>query len=336
MLKTVLIGYGYWGPNIAKSIDISSHYELTAICDIDEERLVEARNIYGDRVKYFTDWHDILSLPDIQVAAVALLHPLAHKVAKEVLARKLHLFIEKPFAVTINDALELRDLAQKHKVLIHVDYQLVYNPFIRRIKKIIDNGELGEIVYFEASRTNLGPHIKKDMNAMWDLAVHDIAVLDYLCGGIIPVHVRYMGQSKYGHQEIITYLSVKYDNFMAMIKSSWFSPLKERKIILSGTKKMIVFDDLRESEKLMIYDRGIDLTDITFRKYGILETKIRAGDTHIPNIDFENALLNGLNHFAECLRNNVQSLTSPGLAIRVLSILDQAENRGFIGNVANF
>jgi predicted dehydrogenase len=192
---------------------------------------------------------------------------------------------------------------------------------------MIDSGELGELIAFESNRANLGPHIKQDMNAMWDLAVHDLAILDYLCGGQEVRKVACIGEKRYGDQEILTYLTLKYDGFAAMIKSSWFSPLKERNIVITGTKKMIVFDDLKDSEKLVIYDKGVEFDSAQFKEYGKYEAKVRTGDLYIPYIEPEDALLNSLGHFANCIKSGQPSISGPDQAIRILHILNAADKK---------
>jgi len=326
MLNAVLIGFGYWGPNIAKNLNLSPEYNLTGICDINENALEKAKRIFGDRVKYYTDWQEAIAKQNINVVAVALRDTEQQEVSRSVLERGLNLFIEKPMATNMEDAILLKELAEKNKVKVHVDHQMIFNPFIRRIKSMLDSGELGEIVYIESSRSNLGPHIKKDMNALWDLAVHDVAVLDFFCGGQKPLSVNCIGQQKFGTEEVITYLTIKYDSFVSMIKSNWFSPNKERMMVVSGTKKMVVFDDVKTDEKLAIYDKGIDISDSMFEEYGKLEAKVRLGDLYIPNIDFEDAMLNGLNHFAQCIHNNTESQSNHDAAIRVIDILLKANN----------
>lgn len=325
-MNAVLIGYGYWGPNIAKNLKASKDFELYGICDIDPAKLERAKNLYGDAVRYFTDYKEAIADGAVDMFAVALRDQIGQQAARDVLQSGRHLFMEKPMATKMEDALVLKELAEQNNVLIHVDHVLVYHPIIRRIKQIIDSGELGELIFFESNRANLGPHIKHDMNAMWDLAVHDLAILDYLCGGMQALKTECMGVQKFGGQEILTYLNIKYDGFMAMIKSSWFSPLKERTMIISGTKKMIVFDDLKDpAEKLMIYDKGVDVSDGQFEEYGKLEARVRLGDLHVPNVEPEDALLNGITHFAECIQAGKQSMSGPQQAIRTLEILEQAD-----------
>lgn len=325
MKKAALIGYGYWGPNIARNLNASNEYEFVAICDINDAMLSKAKNIFGDSVKYVKDYNEILDDDEISVCAVALRNEIGQQVAREVLKKKKHLFMEKPIATKAEDAQLLKQLAEENCVKIHVDHVLVFNPIIRKIKEIIDSGELGELISFESNRANLGPHIKRDMNAMWDLAVHDLAILDYLCGGKKAIKVECMGQKEYGDQEILTYLTVKYDNMIAMIKSSWFSPLKDRTMIISGTKKMIVFDDLKESEKLMIYDKGVDLDEERYNEYGFYEAKVRSGDLYIPYVEREDALLNSLNHLSHCIDTGEDSIAGVEQGIRILKILSLAE-----------
>jgi len=325
--NVVLIGYGYWGPNIAKNLARCKGLNLYGICDSDASKLEKAKALYGDNARYYTDYNDVINDENVGACAVALRNDIAQIVARAILRSGRHLFMEKPMAVKMEDALLLKQLAEEKKLILHVDHIMVYNPFVRYIKQMIDNGELGDIISFESNRSNLGPFIKQDMNVMWDLAVHDLAVIDYLCGSKEAVQVECVGEKYYGDQEIITYLSIKYGGFIAMVKSSWFSPLKERSIIISGTKKMVVFDDLKESEKLTIYDKGVEFDSSMFKEYGQYEAKVRLGDLYIPYIEQEDALLNGLNQFAECINSGVPSPTGAGQAIRVLTILKTADEK---------
>ena len=327
IINVVLIGYGYWGPNIAKNLRQYENLNLYGICDSSEDKLDKARALYGDSIRYYNDYHDVLNDDAATACAVALRNDIAQEVARAVLKSKRHLFMEKPMAVKMDDALCLKQLAEENNVILHVDHILVYNPFVQRIKKMMDDGELGQLISFESNRSNLGPYIKQDMNAMWDLAVHDLAVIDYLCGGKNATKVTCIGEKYYGDQEIITYLTIKYESFIAMVKSSWFSPLKERSILITGTKKMVVFDDLQESEKLVIYDKGVDFDENIFQEYGAYEAKVRMGDLYIPYIEREDSLLNSLNQFAISMYENKPSPTGSDQAIRILKILNEADKK---------
>ncbi len=324
-MKAVLIGFGYWGPNIARNLNASKDFEFYGVCDVDTNKLEKAKSIYGEKTKYYTDYKEVIADKNVEACAVALRNEIGQKVAREVLKAKKHLFMEKPMATKMEDALILKELGEQNKVQIHVDHILIYNPYIKKIKALLDSGELGELLYFESNRANLGPHIKNDMNAMWDLAVHDLAILDYLTGGKVAKTVKCMGLKKYSSKEVLSYLTIKYDDCIAMLKSSWISPVKERGMIISGTKKMIVFDDLKDSEKLMIYDKGVDIDEAVFEEYGKYEAQVRMGDLFVPYVKGEDALLNSLTHFYDSIKSNKQSNSGVDQAIRILEILEKAD-----------
>ena len=205
---------------------------------------------------------------------------------------------------------------------IHCDHIMVHHPIERYIKGLIDSGELGDLIYYESSKANLEP-IKADINAMLDLAVHDIAVLDYLSGGLEPDFIEAIGEKMYGEQETLTFLTMRYPGFLAHIKSSWISPLKERRTIIGGTKKMLVFDDVKVVDKLAIYDQGIVHRD-TGSGYGEYEFKVRTGDMVAPYIPYEEPLRISVEHFADCVVKGERSITGAEQAVRVVKILDSA------------
>ncbi len=324
-MNTALIGYGYWGPNIARNLKASPKTTLCAICDASPAMLAKARALYGDEVRYTTDYHTILDDPSIEAVAVALRHDVAFPIAQEVMRTGKHLFIEKPMATAEADVRLLGEISERMGVVLHTDHILVFNPCIRYVKRMIDSGELGELLYFDSSRVNLGPHIKNDINAMWDLAVHDLAVLDYLCDGQPVAQVSAVGMSHYSQCEELTYLTLRYESgLVGFLKSSWISPLKERMMVIGGTKKMVVFDDLRTDEKLMIYDKGVELPD-DFTEYGRYEAKVRMGDLLLPYIPAEDSLRNSIEHFADCVAEGRQSVTGYQQAARVIGVLERAD-----------
>lgn len=322
-MNIVLIGYGYWGPNIAKNVMLSKDFNLFGICDINQERLSRARSIYGGRTEYFSDYRELLAKDNIDAFALAVKNDVGQKIAEDILNAGKHLFIEKPLAKSVEDAITLKNLAEKKKLILHVDHIMVFNPLVRKIKELIDSGELGDLIYFDSSRVNLGPSIKEDVNAMWDLAVHDLAVIDYLSNGAKSLKVNALGLSKYSAKEALTYLTIQYDGFIAMLKSSWISPLKERQVIIGGTKKMIVFDELK-MDKLLVYDKGINYRE-KYEEYGQYEVSIRNGDMYSPFIPEEDSLLNSINHFAGCIKTKRESISNADQAIRVLRILELAD-----------
>ena len=321
-MNIALIGYGYWGPNIAKNLNRTKKANLYAICDMDEKNLRKAQSIYGDSVKYVTDYHELID--QVDAFAIALRQNVSYPIAIELLERKKHLFMEKPMATSTEQVDVLGKLSEKYGVMLHVDHIMVFHPIIQYIKKMIETGELGDLLYFDVSRMNLGPHIKNDINAMWDLAVHDIAVLDYLCDGMEAKRVSAAGLAHYGKSEELTYLNLEYDGVIASIRSSWISPIKERRMVIAGTKKMVIFDDMQLDEKLTICDKGIEMSD-DFNEYGKYEARVRMGDLKMPHIETEDILLNSIEHFVDCVNEGKESICSYKQAHRVISILEQAD-----------
>lgn len=318
-MNIALIGYGYWGPNLAKNIAELKNTRLVGICEVNNSRLERARQIYGSGIDYTSDYKKIISSPEVDALAIATQTEPSYQIVIDALEAGKHVFIEKPIASTVERAQNIKKVAERKGLAVHCDHIMIFNPVIRYIKGMLDNGELGDIMYIDVSRINLGP-IRKDVNAMLDLAVHDVAVIDFLSGGQEPVDFSVMGQALFGKQESITYLTLKYSSFIAHIKSSWVSPMKERRMMIAGTKKMVIFDDIKISEKLAIYNHGIDIK--SEEEYGIYEFETRTGDIIIPNIPNEDSLRNSIAHFVSCVEQGRISLSGPEHALRVMKVLE--------------
>jgi len=272
-------------------------------------------------VKYVKDYQELIG--EVDAFAIALRQNASYPIAMDLLKKKKHLFMEKPLATSTEQADTLGKLSEQYNVILHVDHIMVFHPIIRYIKRMIETGELGDLLYCDISRMNLGPHIKNDINAMWDLAVHDLAVLDYLCDGMEPKRVSAAGLAHYGNREELTYLTVEYDKVIASVRSSWISPFKERRMIIAGTKKMAIFDDVQMDEKLTICDKGIDISS-DFNEYGKYEARVRLGDLIMPHIEQEDILLNSIEHFIDCINEGKESISGYKQARRLISILEQA------------
>ena len=321
-MNVVHVGYGYWGTNIVKNLVRAKDVSLTAICDMNPSQLVKAKALYGDKIKYENSHKAFLNSPDVDAYVLAVQTDPSFEMAKDILNAGKHLFIEKPIATNAARARVLTDLAKEKGLVLHCDHIMIYHPVIRYIKKMIDSGELGEVTNIEVNRANLGP-IRRDVNAMMDLAVHDVAVVNYLTGNKKPVSVHAEGQAMYGQQEALTFLTIKYDGFIVHIKSSWVSPVKDRVTLVCGTKKMAVFDDMRNMDKLTIYNCGLDKKDEN-DEFGLYEYKVRNGDIVAPYIPQEDALLNSIEHFVNCVKTNTQSLSSGEQSTGIMEILDYA------------
>ena len=323
MINVVQIGYGYWGSNVARNINLSRKTNLVALIDSDSKRLDAAEATFNGHVAVSDDYTRYLTDPNIDAFALAIQTEPSFEIAKQIIRNGKHLFIEKPMAENTDKAIILNDLAKAQHVVLHVDHIMLFHPIIRRIKEMYDSGELGDLIYFDVSRMNLGP-IRKDVNAMLDLAVHDLAVIDFISGGEEPYRVEAIGEKHYGNQETLTYLTLKYPGFLAHVKSSWISPIKERRTIIGGTRKMVIFDDMKTIDKLTIYDQGI-IEQGT--EYGQYEFKARSGDITIPYIPQEDALRNSIEHFAQCIENKTESIADGEHGIKIIRILDEAREK---------
>lgn len=322
MLKVMQIGYGYWGNNVAQKLVASKMFEFVYLAETDEKKRLIAKNKLPHTVEIVDNYKSKLK-EDIDAVIVCTQTEFSYQIIIDALEAGKHVFTEKPLAINVKCAQELIECAKQNNKVLHCDHLMVFNPVIRYIKKMIDNGQLGDIMYIDISRLNLGPVIRKDINAMLDLAVHDIAVIDYLIGELTPDYLSAIGTKFYGKQETITYLTMKCDEILININSSWVSPVKRRKTVIAGTKKMVIFDDVKVADKLTIYDSGIDVTQAD--TYGEYEYRTRMGDIYIPHIENEDSLLNSLEHFGTCILEGKPSLSGSEQSLRVMKVLQKAQ-----------
>lgn len=321
-MKVMQIGYGYWGTNVAKKIQVSNKFQFEYLAEGDAKRREAARRALPDTVQIVENYEEYLDT-DIEAVVICTQTEYSFEIAMKAMEYGKHVFTEKPLATNVDRANQMIAKAKQKNVILHCDHLMVYNPVVRYIKKMVEDGELGDIMYIEVSRINLGP-IRKDINAMLDLAVHDIAVIDYLMDGFVPDELNAIGSSFFGNQETITYLTMKMGKTLININSSWISPVKVRKTVIAGTKKMVIFDDVK-MDKLAIYNSGIDV--VQGSEYGEYEYQTRVGDVYIPHINNEDSLQNSLEHFASCVEKRQPSLSGPEQSLRVMKILEMAQKK---------
>ncbi|KAI4443532.1 Gfo/Idh/MocA family oxidoreductase [Schaedlerella arabinosiphila] len=327
MINAALIGYGYWGPNVAKNLYKNKQYNLKYICDLRQDRLDFAKGLYANDVYYTTSFDEVIADDGIDVVCLVIETSAHYSLAKQVIEAGKHLYVEKPFTDNVNQAIELKKLAKEKGVIIHVDHIMIYHPAIVKIKEIIDAGDLGEIIYMDCSRMNLGK-VKNDVSAMWDLSVHDLSIIDYLSNGTEVKTVKSMGRVIYSTKPSVTFITADYGTFMANIKANWVSPIKERKLIIAGTKKMLVYDDVDVLNKLIVYDKGFDVIKASDpMEWSEFVVKTRSGDAIIPQLEVADALYNSLEHFRQCIVDKSESLSGPDAAIRVLKVLEEADKQ---------
>jgi predicted dehydrogenase len=323
-LKVGIVGYGYWGPNLTRNFYEIPAADLIAIADMNEERLKQAKARYPQIIARY----DHQELFDLGLDAVVVATPPAthHRIAKECLEHNLHVLIEKPMTLSSEDAENLIALADSKGLTLMVGHTFEYNSAVHALKKYIDSGELGEIYYLDAARLNLGL-FQRDSNVLWDLAPHDISILLYLLG-TRPVSVSAQGAPcVFKGIYDVAYINMKFpDNISAFVHVSWLDPCKVRRITVVGSKKMAVYNDIENEQKIKIYDKGIDAPPAyTNGDFGEFQFNYHSGDITIPNIRFAEPLRQECQHFLDCITNHTKPLTSGREGLEVVKILETAQ-----------
>ena len=318
-MKVAVIGTGYWGPNLIRNFLSLDEVEAVVACDLDEKRLAKMqKQFYG--IETFTNHTQIIERSDIDIIVIATPVSTHHEIAKRALTAGKHVFIEKPMTSSVAEAEELINLAEQKNLKLFVDHTFIYTGAVRKMKDVIESRRLGDIYYFDSVRINLGL-FQHDVNVIWDLAPHDLSIMDYLLQQQ-PKAVSAIGSCHVGNDlEDIAYLTLEFDNnLIAHFHVNWLAPVKIRKTLIGGTKSMIVYDDTEASEKVKIYDKGIDVTT----REGVYDTLVqyRTGDMLSPKLDAEEALSTGTRHFIDCICNNKQPLTDGHAGLNVVRILE--------------
>lgn len=317
ILRTAVVGYGYWGPHMARNISQISGFELSAIIDFSSDRLSAACEKHPG-TPTFSTIDDALASLDLEALIIATPTRTHFELARTALNNGLHVIVEKPLTTDVVSSTELVNLASAKNLVLMVDHTYVYSPAVEKMKKIVDSGELGELVYFDSTRVNLGL-FQPDVSVLWDLAVHDLAILQRVTGRT-PIAVSATGgrhhNSKY---EAAAFMTLYFDDLLfAHINVSWLSPMKIRRTVLSGTKKSILFDDMLPDERLRIYDAGVEQNETTLLQY-------RLGDISIPKLSNSEALKTELEHFRDCVFSGSDPISSGSSAIQIIATLEAAK-----------
>jgi predicted dehydrogenase len=327
MINIGIIGFGYWGPNVARNFHASGDAKLIAVSDLSEKRLGIAAAHYPF-IRTSKNAIDVIRAADIDAVAVATPVSSHYELAKEALLAGKHVFVEKPFTSNSDQAQELVDLADKKGLKIMVDHTVLFTGAVKKLKQIIESGELGRLLFYDSVRVNLGL-FQHDVNVIWDLAPHDLSVMDYLIKAK-PVAVTVHGSVHYkGGFQDIAYISIDFedDGFIAHFHVNWLSPVKIRRTLISGDMKMLVYDDLSADEKVKVYDRGIDIKRGGRDKNGIHELLVsyRSGDASIPKLDVTEALLAEAKYFVQCLEKNQEPFNNGRTGLRIVQFLEAAD-----------
>ena len=323
MIRVGIIGYGYWGPNLVRNFADAAGTEIAGVCDLRSGRLERAA-LRHPGVKTTTRVEELIADPAIDVIAIATPVSTHFDFAKRALDAGKHVFVEKPLAATSDEARRLIDLAAARRRVLMVDHTFVYTGAVRRIRDVVASGELGNVYYYDSVRVNLGL-FQHDVSVIWDLAVHDLSILDYVLPpravAVSATGVRHVA----GEPENIAYLTLFFsDALIAHIHVNWLAPVKVRRTLIGGSRKMIVYDDLEPSEKLKIYDRGISLNDQTAEGVYKMLVSYRTGDMWAPQLDLTEALQTEVAHFVRCIEHNEPPLTGGDAGLRVVRIMEAA------------
>jgi predicted dehydrogenase len=321
-VRVGVIGYGYWGPNLVRNFAEHPASEVVQVADLKSERLVPIHRRYPGVVTT-TDYRDLLKDPSIEAIIISTPISSHYDLALESLRAGKHVLLEKTLTATSAQALRLIEEADRRGLVLTVDHTFVYSGAVQKIKELVDAGRLGHISYWDSVRVNLGL-FQPDVNVMWDLAVHDLSIMDTILG-VQPTAVAATGISIFPGRPINTgYLTCFFDgNLLAHFHVNWLAPVKIRRTLIGGDAQMIVYDDLEPSEKVKIYDSSITMDAPPETVYQLM-VGYRVGDMWAPRISLTEALRVETQDFVECVRTGRQSMTDGRAGLRVVRILEAA------------
>jgi predicted dehydrogenase len=322
MIRVGVIGYGYWGPNLVRNFAEAPEVEVVGVCDLLQERAAFARSRYP-AIQTTPDYRELVARVDLEAVAIATPASTHFELAMQALRHGKHVLVEKPLASTSEQAVRLIEEAHRRNRVLMVDHTFVYTGAVRKIQELVAGHELGDIYYYDSVRVNLGL-FQHDVNVIWDLAVHDLSIMDY----VLPVEPRAVsatGMSHFpGERANIAYLTLFFDNFLiGHVHVNWLAPVKVRRMLIGGSRKMIVYDDLEPSEKVKIYDRGITVNSDSENVYEML-IGYRMGDMWAPRLDMTEALQAEVLHFIHCIDEGCCPITDGSSGLRVVRVLEAA------------
>jgi predicted dehydrogenase len=322
-LQIAVIGCGYWGQNLIRNFVNCPNSEVALLCDQDPQCRSRVSAL-APQVKFTADFKDVMTDPVVDAVVIATPVGTHASLTAAALRAGKHVLVEKPLAMSEREAEELVELAERHKRILMVDHTFIYSAPVRKIKGLVDAGELGEIYYLDSVRINLGI-FQKDVNVIWDLAPHDLSIVEHLLGRL-PRSVAASGTCHTGSElEDVAYLNLDFGGgLMASFHVNWLSPVKVRHLIVAGSKKSLVYNDLNAWEPIKVYDRGIQVDESPEARRGAL-VSYRTGDIWSPHIEQSEALQNVARHFVECAASGRQPLTDGTAGLRVVRILEAAQ-----------
>lgn len=323
MLKVGVIGYGYWGPNLVRNFMEAPGSTVVSVCDLRSERLGQVKTRYPT-VNVVSDSQTLFADPTIDAIVIATPVSSHFELALAALDAGKHVLVEKPLASNSEQSSRLIEKAAAKKLVLMVDHTFVYTSAVRKIRELITDKALGDIYYYDAVRVNLGL-FQHDVNVIWDLAIHDLSIMDY----VLPSKATAVSATGISHipgqPENVAYITLFFDNpQIAHVHVNWLTPVKVRHTLIGGSEKMILYDDLEPSEKVKIYDRGITVSQSPEAVYEML-VSYRSGDMWAPRLDATEALQTEVLHFIDCVNNSKRPETDGEAGLRLVRIAETAE-----------
>jgi predicted dehydrogenase len=322
VIQIGVIGYGYWGPNLVRNFAETPGVDVHMVADLDSAKLALVQRRYP-AVKVTSDFMELVRNPEIDAVAIATPVATHFELAMAALKSGKHVWLEKPMTETSLQARKLVDEAERRKRILIVDHTFIYTGAVRKMAEIARGGDLGRVYYYDSIRVNLGL-FQRDVNVISDLAVHDFAILEHLLAEH-PSAVSASGMTHFpGTPENLAYITLFYNSgVIAHVNVNWLAPVKVRQILLGGSKKMIVYDDMEASEKIKVYDSGVSFTDDPAKIYQ-LRVGYRTGDMLAPKLDGSEALRVEGEHFAKCIETGATPITDGLLGLRVVQLIEAA------------
>lgn len=329
MINIGVIGYGYWGPNLVRNFLECGAAEVKAVSDLRADRLKQVAGRYP-AVKTTANHRELLADPGVDAVAIATPVSSHYDLALQALQAGKHVLVEKPFTATVEQGRRLVEEADRRRLTLMVDHTFLFTPAVRKVKELVDAGELGRLYYYDSVRVNLGL-FQHDVNVLWDLAVHDLSIMDFILGSA-PQAVSATGVAHVdGQPEDMAFLTCYFpERVIAHFHVNWLAPVKIRRTLIGGDRKMIVYDDLEPSEKIKVYDKGITVNEPD----GVYRMMVgyRTGDMWAPQLATTEALREEARHFIDCIENGRRPLTDGAAGLDVVRILEAAStsmrNRG--------
>ena len=320
MINFGVIGYGYWGPNVVRNLEAVDGARVVAISEVSASARARAQKAHPS-IRVTDDTADVIASPEID--AVAIVTPVwTHfDLAKAAVENGKHTFVEKPFTSNVAQAEKLITLAERSNLRVMVDHTFLFTPAVRKIKQLLLDGTLGKLYYYDSTRVNLGL-FQHDVNVIWDLAPHDLSIMDYLIGQD-PEEIVATGQTHLNGFEDIAFITLYFpEGVIAHINVNWLSPVKVRMTLVGGAKKMLVWNDLEADEKLKIYDKGVQITN-SEGVYNLL-VNYRSGDMWAPQLEQVEALRVELSYFVDCIMQGETPFNDGVAGLRVVKMLEAA------------